>query len=151
MEAEQTIIACICIYSYYKLGICVNFAFAYERQWCKPWKVLQFSLFPFLFFYKRLVSGQGKNDLWNQSKTIMFTVQGKKINFRAGHLWNQSKRIMKTICAPAGNRTRVCTVAGYYSTTRPLVLVVSFCSDDLISSRFSLEYVDVDACQFYFI
>ncbi|CAJ1961896.1 unnamed protein product [Sphenostylis stenocarpa] len=24
--------------------------------------------------------------------------------------------------APAGNRTRVCTVAGYYSTTRPLVL-----------------------------
>ncbi|KAG6752677.1 hypothetical protein POTOM_042708 [Populus tomentosa] len=28
--------------------------------------------------------------------------------------------------APAGNRTRVCTVAGYYSTTRPLVLVDSF-------------------------
>ena len=27
------------------------------------------------------------------------------------------------IVAPAGNRTRVCTVAGYYSTTRPLVLV----------------------------
>ena len=26
--------------------------------------------------------------------------------------------------APAGNRTRVCTVAGYYSTTRPLVLAV---------------------------
>jgi len=26
--------------------------------------------------------------------------------------------------APAGNRTRVCTVAGYYSTTRPLVLFV---------------------------
>ncbi|KAK2970157.1 hypothetical protein RJ640_019625, partial [Escallonia rubra] len=26
--------------------------------------------------------------------------------------------------APAGNRTRVCTVAGYYSTTRPLVLLV---------------------------
>jgi hypothetical protein len=26
------------------------------------------------------------------------------------------------IHAPAGNRTRVCTVAGYYSTTRPLVL-----------------------------
>jgi hypothetical protein len=25
--------------------------------------------------------------------------------------------------APAGNRTRVCTVAGYYSTTRPLVLL----------------------------
>ena len=25
----------------------------------------------------------------------------------------------------AGNRTRVCTVAGYYSTTRPLVLVWS--------------------------
>ncbi|KAJ0053587.1 hypothetical protein Pint_01765 [Pistacia integerrima] len=28
--------------------------------------------------------------------------------------------------APAGNRTRVCTVAGYYSTTRPLVLFVLF-------------------------
>ncbi|KAJ0097837.1 hypothetical protein Patl1_28984 [Pistacia atlantica] len=27
--------------------------------------------------------------------------------------------------APAGNRTRVCTVAGYYSTTRPLVLACS--------------------------
>ena len=26
-----------------------------------------------------------------------------------------------TETAPAGNRTRVCTVAGYYSTTRPLV------------------------------
>ena len=29
----------------------------------------------------------------------------------------------KNEIAPAGNRTRVCTVAGYYSTTRPLVLV----------------------------
>ncbi|CAN0901722.1 hypothetical protein LINGRAHAP2_LOCUS21577 [Linum grandiflorum] len=29
-----------------------------------------------------------------------------------------------TIHAPAGNRTRVCTVAGYYSTTRPLVLLL---------------------------
>ena len=29
----------------------------------------------------------------------------------------------QTPIAPAGNRTRVCTVAGYYSTTRPLVLV----------------------------
>ncbi|KAK6290704.1 hypothetical protein POUND7_002245 [Theobroma cacao] len=28
----------------------------------------------------------------------------------------------KNNSAPAGNRTRVCTVAGYYSTTRPLVL-----------------------------
>ena len=27
--------------------------------------------------------------------------------------------------APAANRTRVCTVAGYYSTTRPLVLFLS--------------------------
>jgi hypothetical protein len=27
----------------------------------------------------------------------------------------------KNTFAPAGNRTRVCTVAGYYSTTRPLV------------------------------
>jgi hypothetical protein len=29
----------------------------------------------------------------------------------------------KNKLAPAGNRTRVCTVAGYYSTTRPLVLL----------------------------
>ena len=29
--------------------------------------------------------------------------------------------------APAGNRTRVCTVAGYYSTTRPLVLCFLRC------------------------
>ena len=29
--------------------------------------------------------------------------------------------VKKKIYAPAGNRTRVCTVAGYYSTTRPLV------------------------------
>ena len=29
----------------------------------------------------------------------------------------------KKYVAPAGNRTRVCTVAGYYSTTRPLVLL----------------------------
>ncbi|CAL9122207.1 unnamed protein product, partial [Musa hybrid cultivar] len=28
--------------------------------------------------------------------------------------------------APAGNRTRVCTVAGYYSTTRPLVLSLAW-------------------------
>ncbi|CAL9059248.1 unnamed protein product, partial [Musa banksii] len=28
--------------------------------------------------------------------------------------------------APAGNRTRVCTVAGYYSTTRPLVLCLAW-------------------------
>ena len=32
----------------------------------------------------------------------------------------------RTNVAPAGNRTRVCTVAGYYSTTRPLVLVECF-------------------------
>ena len=30
--------------------------------------------------------------------------------------------IIANSIAPAGNRTRVCTVAGYYSTTRPLVL-----------------------------
>ena len=35
--------------------------------------------------------------------------------------------------APAGNRTRVCTVAGYYSTTRPLVLDVSICSSNIIT------------------
>ena len=37
--------------------------------------------------------------------------------------------------APAGNRTRVCTVAGYYSTTRPLVLVASFTELSLLVKR----------------
>ncbi|XVE65039.1 hypothetical protein DITRI_Ditri07aG0150000 [Diplodiscus trichospermus] len=31
------------------------------------------------------------------------------------------KKMEKKIHAPARNQTRVCTVAGYYSTTRPLV------------------------------
>lgn len=34
--------------------------------------------------------------------------------------WKKTKN-GKRENAPAGNRTRVCTVAGYYSTTRPLV------------------------------
>ncbi|AES79578.1 hypothetical protein MTR_7g069990 [Medicago truncatula] len=34
------------------------------------------------------------------------------------------KMLKKKNIAPAGNRTRVCTVAGYYSTTRPLVLLM---------------------------
>lgn len=33
----------------------------------------------------------------------------------------QSSSSLDINFAPAGNRTRVCTVAGYYSTTRPLV------------------------------
>ncbi|XP_059593507.1 probable protein phosphatase 2C 26 isoform X3 [Vitis vinifera] len=37
--------------------------------------------------------------------------------------------------APAGNRTRVCTVAGYYSTTRPLVLVASFTELSVLVKR----------------
>ena len=35
---------------------------------------------------------------------------------------DESRKKDKKYNAPAGNRTRVCTVAGYYSTTRPLVL-----------------------------
>ncbi|KAK1557269.1 hypothetical protein Q3G72_021373 [Acer saccharum] len=35
------------------------------------------------------------------------------------HLMHISSQFFQQI-APAGNRTRVCTVAGYYSTTRPL-------------------------------
>ncbi|KAF9675720.1 hypothetical protein SADUNF_Sadunf09G0061900 [Salix dunnii] len=42
----------------------------------------------------------------------------KKIN-KSDH----RKRSEGKMYAPAGNRTRVCTVAGYYSTTRPLVLI----------------------------
>ena len=41
---------------------------------------------------------------------------------------DHSRRVFlhrKTYFAPAGNRTRVCTVAGYYSTTRPLVLLLT--------------------------
>ena len=37
----------------------------------------------------------------------------------------QENKIVKRKNAPAGNRTRVCTVAGYYSTTRPLVLLAA--------------------------
>ena len=36
-------------------------------------------------------------------------------------LFPHTSRRKKQKFAPAGNRTRVCTVAGYYSTTRPLV------------------------------
>ncbi|CAN6971046.1 unnamed protein product [Brassica rapa subsp. trilocularis] len=36
---------------------------------------------------------------------------------------NAIANFFTAIHAPAGNRTRVCTVAGYYSTTRPLVLI----------------------------
>ena len=43
----------------------------------------------------------------------------KKLNSSCGI----KKATAQKINAPAGNRTRVCTVAGYYSTTRPLVLV----------------------------
>ena len=42
--------------------------------------------------------------------------------------WKTKKeRMKKRKFAPAGNRTRVCTVAGYYSTTRPLVLLCVAC------------------------
>ena len=36
---------------------------------------------------------------------------------------NAIANFFTAVYAPAGNRTRVCTVAGYYSTTRPLVLI----------------------------
>ncbi|CAG7880360.1 unnamed protein product [Brassica rapa] len=36
---------------------------------------------------------------------------------------NAIANFFTALYAPAGNRTRVCTVAGYYSTTRPLVLI----------------------------
>ncbi|XP_048131614.1 cathepsin O-like [Rhodamnia argentea] len=46
--------------------------------------------------------------------------------------------------APAGNRTRVCTVAGYYSTTRPLYNPLAFLSVTL-PQRESLSLVLVSA------
>jgi hypothetical protein len=47
------------------------------------------------------------------------TMQGQGENQVASFI---SKKRREELNAPAGNRTRVCTVAGYYSTTRPLVL-----------------------------
>ena len=47
----------------------------------------------------------------------------------ASHIGKQSRSSTQKIkkkFAPTGNRTRVCTVAGYYSTTRPSVLFCSF-------------------------
>jgi hypothetical protein len=52
--------------------------------------------------------GWGSDDIQHSSG---ITLQFKK--------WSRNQTKMS---APAGNRTRVCTVAGYYSTTRPLVL-----------------------------
>ena len=57
-----------------------------------------------------------------------FLVESNKINFASYYRkFNSRKKFLyiykKGIDAPAGNRTRVCTVAGYYSTTRPLVPV----------------------------
>ena len=53
--------------------------------------------------------------------------QGKKIannegSEREGGEEEENRGTKQRKSAPAGNRTRVCTVAGYYSTTRPLVL-----------------------------
>jgi hypothetical protein len=55
---------------------------------------------------------------------------GKKTYLTSAHRWKEGKKRErererervreKRKNAPAGNRTRVCTVAGYYSTTRPL-------------------------------
>ena len=44
-------------------------------------------------------------------------------NSKTDKLLLQSIKTLKNqkVFAPAGNRIRVCTVAGYYSTTRPLV------------------------------
>ena len=47
---------------------------------------------------------------------------------------NENKKSTNNI-APAGNRTRVCTVAGYYSTTRPLVLLCFSLCDFFYYSR----------------
>ncbi|KAG6488548.1 hypothetical protein ZIOFF_049791 [Zingiber officinale] len=48
------------------------------------------------------------------------------LDHRCGYILRpnyKNKNQNKVEDAPAGNRTRVCTVAGYYSTTRPLVQV----------------------------
>ena len=50
--------------------------------------------------------------------------EGREVHSGRGG-WVYLKKVDKNKIAPAGNQTRVCTVAGYYSTTRPLVLVMA--------------------------
>ena len=54
-----------------------------------------------------------------KKEVIKFRKFQKKKNTQKKKNFGKQKKYF----APAGNRTRVCTVAGYYSTTRPLVLV----------------------------
>ncbi len=59
----------------------------------------------------------------NQNNMVQRYVQPK----------NRTRRIKKNLpSASAGNRTRVCTVAGYYSTTRPLMPYMRVSVDGLI-------------------
>ncbi|KAH0983414.1 hypothetical protein GBA52_010591 [Prunus armeniaca] len=62
------------------------------------------------------VFGYGFYVKWNKTK--------KPLLFQVSVTMSGDKKGWEKTNAPAGNRTRVCTVAGYYSTTRPLVLVV---------------------------
>ena len=55
-------------------------------------------------------------------KKIGILIFGTKHN--VGLKEGKKLKVDKNENAPAGNRTQVCTVAGYYSTTRPLVLVI---------------------------
>jgi hypothetical protein len=54
-----------------------------------------------------------------------------------------SRKVRIKTVAPAGNRTRVCTVAGYYSTTRPLVLltisIIDFLMTVLLIKFFTIQ------------
>jgi hypothetical protein len=60
----------------------------------------------------------------NQSQMIFCSSTKFIENFqllRSKQTRSNSNKNMEKKIAPAGNRTRVCTVAGYYSTTRPPV------------------------------
>jgi hypothetical protein len=69
-----------------------------------------------------LVEADGWQKTPPKTKVVPFTLLGSPY-FLCIYCFpeKKSQKEIKTN-APVGNRTRVCTVAGYYSTTRPLVL-----------------------------
>ncbi|RVW22685.1 hypothetical protein CK203_099582 [Vitis vinifera] len=82
-------------------------------------------------FYLDLLSPSDLKDSW--------TVKGLKTCE-----WNHYPEL-RYKNAPAGNRTRVCTVAGYYSTTRPLQLILAcgLCCHHLTSPGICFNYKGV--------
>ena len=95
-----------------------------------------------------IMTPPNKGKQYKQNEKLKLWKQKNKGKIRAQMCHNSSERIRSVIdssitvntifitapttTAPAGNRTRVCTVAGYYSTTRPLVLLMINVDDQLI-------------------